>query len=92
MSGGDVLAWIAMGAAAALAGMVWPFRRGAIGIVVNFVAGTAGALVFGFVSGLTFPSLGPLRLFFAALGAIVALLAAHAAWNRYVRDRRRSVA
>jgi len=92
--GSDILAWMAIGAAASLAGMLWPFRRGAIGVVVNLAAGIAGAAVLGFASHVLLPSSGarPLRLLFAALGAIAALLAAHAVWNRHVRDRRRSVA
>lgn len=94
-SGGDVLAWMAIGAGASLAGMIWPFRRGMVGVVVNLLAGIAGAIALGLVSHVLLPSTGgarPLRLLFAALGATVALLVAHAAWNWHVRDRRRSVA
>ena len=95
MSGSsDILAWMAIGAAASLAGMLWPFRRGAMGVLVNLVAGIAGAAALGFASHFLLPSSGarPLRLLFAAFGAIAALLVAHAAWNRHVRDRRRSIA
>jgi uncharacterized membrane protein YeaQ/YmgE (transglycosylase-associated protein family) len=91
MSGGEVLSWMAIGAAAAIAGMIWPFRRGTLGVVANLVAGILGAIAFGLASGVLIPAVAPFRLCFAALGALLALLGTHAAWNRYVRDRRRSV-
>lgn len=90
MSGGEVLSWMAIGAAAAIAGMIWPFRRGTMGVLVNLVAGILGAIAFGLAAGGLLAARAPLRLCFAALGALVALLGTHALWNRYVRDRRRS--
>lgn len=88
----DIVAWIAMGAAASLAGMIWPFRRGPAGVVSNLVAGSAGAAIFGLASSLFWrsPEQGPARLRLAALGALVALLLVHALWNRHVRRLRRT--
>ncbi|MGD0675414.1 MAG: hypothetical protein ABSC94_08350 [Polyangiaceae bacterium] len=93
MFGGDKwLAWVAIGIAAALAGMIWPFRRGAIGVVVNLLAGVAGALVVAALGGLVLPQTrehdNPARLFFAALGALAALGITHAACLRRAERRR----
>jgi hypothetical protein len=81
-----VLGWIAIGAAASLAAMIWPFRRGVVGVVVNLCAGIGGAVAVALLSYLVVPlSHGTgsgTRLLFAALGAIGALLLAHAAWTR----------
>ncbi len=90
----SLLAWVAIGAAASLAGMIWPFRRGALGVVVNLMAGVAGALLAGLASHLFLPakstSNDQARLFFAALGGIAALGVVHAAWNRMIERRRRA--
>jgi uncharacterized membrane protein YeaQ/YmgE (transglycosylase-associated protein family) len=84
----DIFAWIAIGAAASLAGMIWPFRRGAAGIGANLAAGSVGAVALGLASSLFWrsPDQGHVRLLFAALGALVALLLAHGLWNRRVRQ------
>jgi len=78
----EVVAWVAIGAAASLAAMVLPFRRGVAGIVLNIVACVAGAVVAGLISTLAIPlgrpHAGPWHLFFAALGAMAGLLAVHA--------------
>jgi hypothetical protein len=50
-----VLGWTAIGAAAAIAGMIWPFRRGATGVVVNLLTGITGALLAAFASYLVVP-------------------------------------
>jgi uncharacterized membrane protein YeaQ/YmgE (transglycosylase-associated protein family) len=88
-----ILGWIAVGAAASLAAMIWPFRRGAFGIVVNLCAGIAGAVLLPLLSYLIVPisrAAGPgTRLFFAALGAVGALGVAHAAWT-FVAPRRQA--
>jgi uncharacterized membrane protein YeaQ/YmgE (transglycosylase-associated protein family) len=77
-----VLAWIAIGAAAALAGMIWPFRRGVMGVLVNLLTGVLGALVAALLSFLVLPYSThgdtPVRLSFAALGALAALGIVHA--------------
>jgi uncharacterized membrane protein YeaQ/YmgE (transglycosylase-associated protein family) len=92
----NVLGWIAIGAAASLAGMIWPFRRGAVGVVVNLLAGTSGALLAVLASYAFLPAQGAgatsdrARLFYAALGAIASLGILHAAWNRVIDRRRRA--
>jgi uncharacterized membrane protein YeaQ/YmgE (transglycosylase-associated protein family) len=88
-----LLAWAAIGAAASLAGMIWPFRRGVLGIVVNLLAGVTGAVVSGVLSYVVLPAGThgdtPARLFFAALGALAALGLVHAAWTRAAATKRR---
>src|SRR5579883_1224906 len=91
-----VLAWIAIGAAASLAGMIWPFRRGTLGVVVNLLAGTSGAVIAGLVGCAALPEAstvggasGEACLFFAALGAVAALGIVHAAWTRVIERRLR---
>ncbi len=78
----DAMAWAAIGAAASLAGMIHPFRRGIAGVFFNLIAGVVGALAGGLISALAMPDAlphaRPWHLFFAAVGAIAALLAAHA--------------
>ncbi len=88
VSADDILACTAIGVAASLGGMIWPFRRGLVGVLLNVVVAVAGALTLGLLSGalLPRPQAGTTSLPFAALGAIVALLLAHALWNRQVRQ------
>jgi uncharacterized membrane protein YeaQ/YmgE (transglycosylase-associated protein family) len=90
----DVFGWMAIGAAASLAAMIWPFHRGTAGVVANLATGSVGAIAFGLTSSLFWPAAreGPVRLPFAALGAIVALLVTHSLWHWRVRQRRRSIA
>lgn len=91
MGGASWFAWIVIGVAASLAGMIWPFRRGAIGVIANVVAGAAGAVLAGFASYAVLPWARhedtPARLFFAALGAIAALGLVHAAYARHAHAR-----
>jgi uncharacterized membrane protein YeaQ/YmgE (transglycosylase-associated protein family) len=104
MSADTWLAWLAIGVAAGMSSMIWAFRRGLGGIIANLVAGIVGAIVGGligqaispqgtFISGPAIPGLpapaGPPQLFLAGLGAIVALLAIHIAWNGMVATKRR---
>ncbi len=86
------LGWIAIGAGASLAGMLWPFQRGALGVVVNFVAGVGGAIVAAFASFLVLPGAhaAPARLAFAAVGALGSLGAVHALWVRHAGGGRRA--
>jgi len=86
-----VLGWAAIGMAASLAGMIWPFRRGAVGVVANLLVGEIGALVAGLICYVYLPwarqEHAYASLFFAALGAIAALgiaHIAHAGWARRV--------
>jgi uncharacterized membrane protein YeaQ/YmgE (transglycosylase-associated protein family) len=81
---GYVAAWICIGIAEATAGWLWPFRRGAIGITVNAVAGVAGALGIGFLGiGLGFSRTprDPFWFLSTALGALLLLLIVHAVWE-----------
>jgi uncharacterized membrane protein YeaQ/YmgE (transglycosylase-associated protein family) len=91
MSIENTLAWIAIGAAASLAGMIWPFRRGAVGVVLNLLAGILGALLAGLLSYVVLPRTShgetPARLTFAALGALAMLGLVHAAWLRMTGQR-----
>jgi uncharacterized membrane protein YeaQ/YmgE (transglycosylase-associated protein family) len=86
-----VLAWVAIGAAASLAGMIWPFRRGALGVALNLLAGILGAILAGLLSYVVLPRSThgetPARLTFAALGALTMLGLAHAEWLR-IQERR----
>ena len=95
METGTVFGWIAIGVAASLAGMMWPFQRGAIGILVNLFVGMLGAVVGALSSFLFLPWAThretPARLFFAALGALAGLAIVHETWVRVaasVRTRR----
>lgn len=39
-----LLSWIAIGLAGSIAGWIWPFRRGVVGIVANAAIAMAGAM------------------------------------------------
>ncbi len=98
MSGDSWYAWFAIGLAASLGAMIWAFRRGVLGVVLNFVVGIGGALLGGAIAHAAHPEhvlrgpaipgipapAGPLNLFFAAGTAIVALLILHVAWGMVV--------
>ncbi len=77
-----LIASMAIGAAASLAAMIGPFRRGATGVVVNLGAGVVGALLAALVSFVVLPAArhgaAPERLVFAALGALAGLAGVHA--------------
>jgi hypothetical protein len=103
MSEDTWLAWVAIGAAASLAGMIWAFRRGVLGVIANFVAGIAGAIAggiigyaveqrSGIISGLAIPGIpapaGPPQLFLAGLGSVLALVILHVAWLGILKARR----
>jgi uncharacterized membrane protein YeaQ/YmgE (transglycosylase-associated protein family) len=89
MNGADsLLGWMAIGAAASLASMVWPFLRGGAGVILKLILGPLGAIAGAVISHLILPNEPPAeRLLFAAVGAIVALAATQYGWNRYVRWR-----
>ncbi|MDP9035308.1 MAG: hypothetical protein M3O50_10915 [Myxococcota bacterium] len=97
MSTDTVFGFVAIGIAASLAGMIWPFQRGTLGIVVNLAVGVLGAVLGGFASYAVLPWANhretPARLFFSALGALAALFIVHATWVRVadsIRTRRAS--
>jgi uncharacterized membrane protein YeaQ/YmgE (transglycosylase-associated protein family) len=88
----SIFGWIAIGAAASFAGMIWPFHRGAVGIFLNLLLGIGGAVLLALASFLVVPGAHatPIRLAFAAVGAIAALWIAHAVWSPRGREHRRA--
>ena len=79
----DLLGWVIIGAAASLAGMIWPFLRGPTGALTNAVLGIVGAVTGAGVMLLVFhrgPG-SPICLAGAAAGAFAALLLGHATWR-----------
>ncbi len=85
----SMFGWIAIGVAASLAGMLWPFQRGTLGVLANFALGVGGAIAAALLSFLLLPGdhHTPGRLASAAVGALVALGIAHAVWQRYTHQR-----
>jgi uncharacterized membrane protein YeaQ/YmgE (transglycosylase-associated protein family) len=84
----SVLGWMAIGAAASLAAMVWPFLRGGAGVYIKLMLGPLGAVAGAVISHVILPNEPPQeRLFFAAVGAIVVLGVAQVGWMRYARAR-----
>jgi uncharacterized membrane protein YeaQ/YmgE (transglycosylase-associated protein family) len=84
----SVLGWLAIGAAASLAAMVWPFLRGGAGVFLKLVLGPIGAVAGALLSHAFLPDEPPTeRLLFAAVGAIAALLLSQLAWHRYARSK-----
>ena len=86
MTGFEVmLAWVGIGLAASIAAMIWPMRRGVVGIAINAAIGIGGALSLGLL-GHFLHLYGRLAsaqsFFFAALGAILALTISHIGWWR----------
>jgi uncharacterized membrane protein YeaQ/YmgE (transglycosylase-associated protein family) len=78
-------AWTGIGLAASIAGWIWPFRRGVSGIVINAATGAAGAVCFGLLGrflGFDAMRLTATSLLFAAVGAVGALMVAHAVWAK----------
>jgi uncharacterized membrane protein YeaQ/YmgE (transglycosylase-associated protein family) len=84
----SVLGWLAIGAAASLAAMIWPFLRGGAGVFIKLVLGPLGAVAGAAISHAILPDETPIeRLFFAAVGAIAALALSQVAWQRYARAK-----
>jgi uncharacterized membrane protein YeaQ/YmgE (transglycosylase-associated protein family) len=84
----SVLGWMAIGAAASLAAMMWPFLRGGAGVFIKLMLGPLGAVAGALISHVILPDESPAeRLFFAAVGAIVTLGLSQFAWQRYARSR-----
>jgi uncharacterized membrane protein YeaQ/YmgE (transglycosylase-associated protein family) len=94
MNGADsVLGWMAIGAAASLAAMTWPFLRGGAGVFIKLMLGPLGAVAGAVLSHVLLPDEPPAeRLFFAAVGAIVTLGLSQVAWSRYARSKAKSFA
>jgi len=85
MTGTYLIAWVIIGAAASLAGMIWPFLRGATGVVGNVLLGVVGAFCgAGIVQVVAHVGPGnPLCFAGAAIGAFAALLLGHATWRAW---------
>jgi uncharacterized membrane protein YeaQ/YmgE (transglycosylase-associated protein family) len=84
----SVLGWMAIGAAASLASMTWPFLRGGAGIFIKLMLGPLGAVAGAVISHAILPrESSNERLFFAAVGAIVVLALSQVAWQRYARSK-----
>jgi uncharacterized membrane protein YeaQ/YmgE (transglycosylase-associated protein family) len=84
----SVLGWMAIGAAASLASMIWPFMHGGAGVIIKLLLGPLGAIAGALLSHVFLPDESPAeRLFFAAVGAIAGLLISHFAWQRYARSK-----
>ena len=84
-----VLGWLAIGAAASLAAMIWPSRHGAPGVVGNLLLGMLGALL-GSLAGVAAFQVRPGGhecLAFTAGGALAALGLGHLAWMTWGRRR-----
>ena len=88
-----ILAWVLIGAACSLAGMIYPFRRGAMGLVVNAVVAIAGATALGAASWIALQGSAHERsvwsMTFAAVGALAAVVAVHLSYVLGLRARRR---
>jgi|HubBroStandDraft_6_1064221.scaffolds.fasta_scaffold615263_1 uncharacterized membrane protein YeaQ/YmgE (transglycosylase-associated protein family) len=84
----SVLGWMAIGAAASLATMMWPFLRGGAGVFIKLILGPLGAVAGALISHAILPHEPPTeRLFFAAVGAVTALGLSQFAWHRYARSK-----
>jgi uncharacterized membrane protein YeaQ/YmgE (transglycosylase-associated protein family) len=84
----SVLGWMAIGAAASLASMIWPFLRGGAGVFLKLFLGPLGAIAGAVISHAILPDEPPTeRLLFAAVGAIAALGLSQFAWHRYARAK-----
>jgi uncharacterized membrane protein YeaQ/YmgE (transglycosylase-associated protein family) len=88
----DALAWIAIGAAAGLGGMIHPVRFGYIGVLLDLFAGIVGAVVAGLIGFAAVGHVTHARLFCmfaAAAGALLALFVMHATARRARTDHAR---
>ncbi|HEY8088387.1 MAG TPA: hypothetical protein VIF09_11095 [Polyangiaceae bacterium] len=75
--------WVCIGLGAALAALVWPFRRGVLGVALNSsaaIAGAVGAASLGVTLGLSRDD--PRCLPVAVAGAFALLGLVHVSWTR----------
>jgi uncharacterized membrane protein YeaQ/YmgE (transglycosylase-associated protein family) len=84
----SLFGWLAIGAAASLAGMMLPFLRGGAGVVVKMLLGPLGAILGAVISHVVAPDESPAeQLTFAAVGALVVLGLSQIAWIHYARSK-----
>jgi uncharacterized membrane protein YeaQ/YmgE (transglycosylase-associated protein family) len=84
----SVLGWMAIGSAASLAAMIWPFLRGGAGVFIKLFLGPLGAVAGALLSHAILPDEPPQeRLFFAAMGAVASLAVLQLGWHRYARAK-----
>jgi hypothetical protein len=83
-----VYGWLAIGLGASLAAMILPFQRGAGGVAMNMISGVGGALLAPLLTYRVIPAREPdtpLRLAFAAFGALAALGLVHFGYSLFAR-------
>jgi uncharacterized membrane protein YeaQ/YmgE (transglycosylase-associated protein family) len=83
--------WVGIGLGASIAGMIWPFRRGAAGVVLNAAIGIGGAILAALIGGLlrVYAWNSSTSFLFAAVGAITALVIAHVVYAKSVQHHPR---
>ncbi len=82
MMGQLLLSWMVIGIALGLATLLWPFRRGAFGAVVNLLLAVSGASMgglFGIYVEHCSPE-GTECLTFVAAGTLATVCVGHVAW------------
>jgi uncharacterized membrane protein YeaQ/YmgE (transglycosylase-associated protein family) len=82
-----VLAWVAIGWCASMAGWIWPFRRGVAGLVVNMsvaIGGSVLAGLFALLLGGHGRTLVTTSFLWSFVGAFAALALTHALWTHSV--------
>jgi uncharacterized membrane protein YeaQ/YmgE (transglycosylase-associated protein family) len=89
MANADWVSWVVIGAAASLAGMIWPFLRGTRGVLSNMLLGASGGIVGGAVVAVGSSSHGrsPMCLAGAAVGSVVGLTVGHLLWRGWRSGR-----
>ena len=90
--GNDLWGWALIGAACSVAGMIFPFRRGVVGVMANLIAGMVGALVLGAVGWALLHGVPHYSrswaLPFAAAGSLASILAIHLSYSLATRPKR----
>jgi uncharacterized membrane protein YeaQ/YmgE (transglycosylase-associated protein family) len=84
----SLFGWLAIGAAASLAGMIWPFLRGGAGVALKLLLGMGGSILGGLISRAILPrETQGVQLVFAALGALLVLGLSQVWWVRHARQK-----
>lgn len=82
MIGMPLLSWTVIGIALGMATLLWPFRRGAVGAVVNLLLAVSGAALGGLFGVYVWhcPPEGAGCLTFVAAGTLATVCVGHVAW------------